>query len=47
MWSVSQVFSQSEKGSEGHSCEIKFYLIDIAPAPVFTWLVRFYDGMFG
>jgi hypothetical protein len=47
MWSVSHVFSQSEKGSEGHSGEIKFDLIDIAPAPVFTWLIRLYDGMFG
>jgi len=47
MWSVSQVFSQSEKGSGGHSGEIKFDLIDIAPAPVFTRLIRLYDGMFG
>jgi len=47
MWSVSHVFSQSAKGSEGHSGEIKFDLIDIAPAPVFTWLIRLYDGMFG
>jgi hypothetical protein len=47
MWSVSQVFSQSENGREGHSGEIKFYLIDIAPTPVFTWLVRLYDGVLG
>jgi len=44
---VSQVFSHGEKGSDGHSGEIKFYLIDIAPAPVFARLVRLYDGMFG
>ena len=47
MWIVSQVFSQAEKGSGGHSGEIKFYLIDVAPAPVFARLVRFYNGMFG
>jgi len=39
MWRVSQVFSQSEKESEGHSGEIKFYLIDITPTPLFPWLV--------
>ena len=47
MWIVSQVFSHSEKGSEGHSGEIKFNLIDIAPTPVFTWFVRLYDGVLG
>jgi len=47
MWSVSQVFSQAGKGSDGHSGEIKLYLVDIAPAPVFARLVRLYDGMFG
>jgi hypothetical protein len=47
MWSVSQVFSQAEKGIDGHLGEIKFYLIDITPAPVFARLVRLYDGMFG
>jgi len=46
MWSVSQVFSQAGKGSDGHSREIKFYLIDIAPAPIFTRLIRLHDGMF-
>ena len=39
------MFSQAEKGSAGHSGEIKFDLIDIAPAPVFTRLVRLHDGM--
>jgi hypothetical protein len=46
MWSVSQVFSQAGKGSDGHSGEIKLYLVDIAPAPVFARLVRLHDGMF-
>jgi hypothetical protein len=47
MWSVSQVLSHSSNASGGHSSEVKFHLIDVAPAPVFAWLVRFDDGVFG
>ena len=41
------MLTQSEKGSGGHSSEIKFYLIDIAPAPILSWFVRFNDRMLG
>jgi hypothetical protein len=42
---VSQVLSHVEKGSAGHSGEIKFHLVDKAPAPVFTGLERLHNGM--
>src|SRR5438309_6780139 len=38
MCSVSQVLSHSENGSGGQSGEVKFDLIDIAPAPIFARL---------
>jgi hypothetical protein len=38
MWSVSQVLSQSENASCGHSGEVNFYLIDVAPTPILTGL---------
>jgi hypothetical protein len=47
MWTVSQVASQSENGSDGQSIEFKLDLIDEAPTPVFARLDRSHDGMFG
>src|SRR5260370_7716837 len=47
MCSVSQVLSHSPKGSGGHSSEVKFDLIDIAPAPILAGLERFDDGVLG
>lgn len=40
---MSQVCSHSAKGSGGHSGEFKLHLVDIAPAPVFSWLGRSHD----
>ena len=45
MCTVSHVFSQSGKASEGQSTEVKFDLVDITPSPVFARLDRPDDGM--
>src|SRR5689334_14215543 len=47
MCSVSQVLSHSANGSGGHSSEIKFDLVDIAPAPIFARLERFDNRVLG
>jgi hypothetical protein len=47
MCSVSQVLSHSEKGSGGHSGEVKFDLVDIAPAPILPRFERFDDRVLG
>jgi hypothetical protein len=39
------VLSHSENGSSGHSGEIKFHLVDVAPTPVFAGLDGSHDGV--
>jgi len=39
--------SHSENGSGGHSGEIKFYLVDVAPTPVLSRLERLDDRVMG
>jgi hypothetical protein len=51
MWTVSQVGSQSENGSEGQSgdplVELKLDVIDVTPSPIFAWFDRLHNRMFG
>src|SRR5205823_5760088 len=47
MCSVSQVLSHSGNGSGGQSGEVKFDLVDVAPAPILARLERLHDRMLG
>jgi hypothetical protein len=47
MCSVSQVASQSENASAGQSGEVKFHLVDEAPAPRFARLNGLHDRVLG